>query len=169
MNRAMPVLALALIAIGTIGVLAVGCQTQPQSPLGNAPGFNFPGGMMGRGMMGPNGMMGRGMMGGYGYAPNVSATPVPANQPIDREVKIIAHNFQFDPARVTLKKGETVKFVIENKDAVAHNFVSQDGRIAYTFLPANATQAIVWVVSEKGTFTALCTYHAGMQMQIIME
>lgn len=169
MNRAIPVLALAFIASGIVGALAVGCQLQPQSPLGNAQGFNFPGGMMGRGMMGPNGMMGHGMMGGYGYAPNVSATPVPANRLIDREVKITARNLQFDPARVVVKKDETVKFSIANQDAVVHNFVSQDGNIAYTFLPANAAQSVVWVASEKGAFTAVCTYHAGMQMQIIVE
>ena len=107
---------------------------------------------------------------GYGNAPNVNATPVPASQPIDREVKITARNSQFDPARVVVKKGETVKFTITNQDAVAHNFVSQDGNIAYAFLPPNATQSIVWVAPQTtGTFTALCTFHARMQMQIIVD
>ncbi len=166
MNRAIPVLALVLIATGAVGLLAVGYQSQ--TPFGNPQGYGFPsGGMMGRS---DGGMMsGRGMMGGYDYAPNVNATPVPASQPIDREVKITARNLQFDPARVVVKKGETVKFTIVNQDAVVHNFVSQDGNIVYTFLPANATQSVVWVAQEKGTYTALCTFHAGMQIQIVVE
>ncbi|MDE3091829.1 MAG: hypothetical protein KGJ80_20850, partial [Chloroflexota bacterium] len=109
MNRAIPVLALVLIGLGVLGLVAVGVLFQ--SPLAyNSPQQNFaPFGMMGR--TGRGGMMGgRGF--GYGNAPNVNTTPVPASQPIDREVKITARNLQFDPARVVVKKGETVKFVI---------------------------------------------------------
>ena len=171
MNRAIPVLALVLIAVGAVGLVAVGCQSQ--TPFGNSQGFGFPGGGMmggfGSGMMGGNGGMMGGRGFGYGNAPNVNATPVPASQPIDREVKITARNLQFDPARVVVKKGETVKFTITNQDAVAHNFISQNGNITYTFLPPNATQSVVWVASEPGTYTALCTFHAGMQMQIVVE
>lgn len=183
MNRIQPILALLLIAIGVIGLIAIGCSAAATSVSFNSPqGFGPQGfGMMGSGMTlaphasvgvgGPNGMMGGGMMGGrgYGYAPNVNATPVPTNRPIDREIKITARNLQFDPARVVVKTGETVRFVIANQDAVAHNFVSQDGNIAYTFLPAGATQSVVWVAPEKGVYIALCTFHAGMQVQVVVE
>lgn len=167
MNRAIPILALGLIGLGVLGLAVVGMPFQ--SPLAyNSPQQDFaPFGMMGRqngGMMG-----GRGMMGGFGNAPTINATPVPSSQPIDREAKITVHNLQFDPTRIVVKKGETVKFTITNQDAVAHNFVSQDGNITYTLLPPNATQSVVWVAPEKGTYTALCTLHAGMQMQIVVE
>ena len=119
--------------------------------------------------MGSNsGMMGgRGF--GYGNPPNVNATPAPSDKPIDREIKITARNLRFDPASVVVKTGETVKFTITNQDAVAHNFISQDGNIAYTPLPPNATQSVVWLAQEKGTYTALCTLHADMQMQVVVE
>lgn len=160
MNRAVPVLALVLIALGVVGLIVAGRQTQ--TPFTPQQGFGFPGGMMG----GP----GRnGMMGGYGYAPNANATPIPSDKPIDREVKITARNLQFDPTRVVVKNGETIRFTITNQDAVVHNFVSQGGNITYSFLPPNATQSVVWVAPEKGTYTVLCTFHAGMQMQIIVE
>jgi len=170
MNRAIPVLALVLSGLGVLGLVVVGVRFQ--SPLAyNSPQQKFaPFGMMG----GPSTGSGwRGMMGGrgfgYGNAPNVNATPVPASQPIDREVKTTARNLQFDPARVAVKKGETVKFTITNQDAVAHNFVSQDRNMTYTFLPPNATQSVVWVAQEQGAYAALCTFHAGMQMQIVVE
>ena len=179
MNRLVPVLAVALVAIGVLGLVAVDLLSQ--SPLAyNSPQQNFaPFGMTlaphaSAGVGDPSTGSGwRGMMGGHGFgygnAPNVNATPVPASQPIDREVKTTARNLQFDPARVAVKKGETVKFTITNQDAVAHNFVSQDRNMTYTFLPPNATQSVVWVAQEQGAYAALCTFHAGMQMQIVVE
>ena len=168
------VLALALVSIGVIGLIAVGCQTQSVTPLSNPQGFGFPGGMMGPGMMSGgmmNAMMGNGMMGMHGasVAPNVNATPVPANQPIDREVKILARNSQFDPARIVVKQGETVRFAFTNQDPYLHNFGSIDARIPFILLPANGTASTAWVAAQKGAFSALCTFHPGMQMQIVVE
>src|SRR5581483_4345856 len=138
--------------------------------MGNGNSNNGFGGMMnGNGMMG-GGMMGGGMMGGWNNTPNVNATPVPSTQKIDREVTLTARNFKFSPATITVKKGETVKFTIVNQDSFAHNFVSRDGSITYTELPANATQSVTWVApAQTGTFTAICTYHPGMQLQIVVE
>ncbi len=159
MDRVIPLLALALIASGVVGLGAVGAVFQSPPP-SNAPNQSFA----------PFGMMGRsGMMRGYGYAPPVSATPVPATRPIDREIKITARNLQFDPAQVTVKQGETIKFTLVNEDAAAHNLISQDGKIGYTFLPPNATQSVVWVAAAKGNYTAVCTFHAGMQIRISVE
>ncbi len=162
MNRANPVLPLALIAIGILGLVTVGCLAS--APFSPAPAQGFPNG----GMMG--GMMGRGgMMGGRSSYPGVTVTPVPSNQPVDREIKLTARNSQFDPARVTVKVGETIRFTVSNQDSVAHNFVSEDGGIAYINVPPGGTQSVVWVAPEKGTYTALCTFHAGMQTQIVVE
>ena len=155
--------------------------------MGNGNSNNGSGGMMnGNGMMGGgnsgsggmmngSGMMGGGngyggMMGGWNNTPNVNATPVPSTQRIDREVTLTARNFKFSPVTVTVKKGETVKFTIANQDSFAHNFVSRDGSITYTELPANSTQSVTWVApTQTGTFTAICTYHPGMQLQIVVE
>lgn len=144
--------------------------------MGNGNGNNGFGGMMGGGnsgsggMMNGNGMMGGGMMGGWNNTPNVNATSVPSTQKIDREVTLTARNFKFSPATVTVKKGETVKFTIANQDSFAHNFVSRDGNIIYTEVPANSTQSVTWVApTQAGTFTAICTYHPGMQLQIVVE
>ncbi len=166
-NNKTLILTFALTAIGVVGLVAVGCQA--------APGFGFPngmmgnGGMMGGGMMGSGGMMG-GMHSGFNSVPNVNVTPVAPNQPIDREINLTPRNFQFDPARVVIKNGETVKFVFVNQDAFAHNVVSQAGGISYTYLPANATVSLLWrAPQEAKTFDALCTFHPGMKIQIVVE
>lgn len=126
-------------------------------------GNNGFGGMMNGGMMG-------GMMGGSFNTPNVNATPVPSTQKIDREIKITAQNFKFEPTNVQVKKGETIKFNITNQDSFAHNVMSQEGKLVYTLLPANQTTSIVWVVpNQAGTSTVICTFHPGMQFQIVVE
>ncbi len=176
MNRAIPILALALIVAGIIGFVAAMLFSQTQTVLSPSEGYSSPyGGMMGRRMMGGvmgGGMMGRmmrGRSGNFGNDPYTNPSSVPAGTPIDREVKITARNFQFDPARVTVKQGETVRFVIANQDPVPHDLVSRAGRISYTLLPPNATQSVVWIASARGTYPALCTFHPGMQLQILVE
>jgi len=103
--------ALALIAIGVIGLVAPG--TLSQTPLT----FNPPQGVGPFGMMGPGGM--GGMMGRYGpgYIPNVNATPVPSSRPVDADIQITTDDFQFHPARMTVRAGSTVRFIITNKTA----------------------------------------------------
>lgn len=152
--------------------------------MGNWNGSNGFGGMMsGSGMMGNwngnngsggmmngYGMMGRGMMGGWNNTPNVNVTPVPSTHKVDREIQLTAHNFQFDPTHVTAKAGETVKFTIVNQDNFAHNAVSQGGALPYTVLPANQTTSILWAAPKQaGTYTVICTWHPGMQFQIVVE
>ncbi len=136
---------------------------------GNMMGGN---GMMGNwnGSNGFGGMMGGGMMGGFFSAPSVNATPVPSTQKVDREIQITARNFRFDPTRVEVKKGETIKFTIANQDNFAHNVVSEDGKLGYTLLPANQTTSVVWAApNQAGTYTVICTFHPGMQFQIVVE
>lgn len=136
---------------------------------GNMMGGN---GMMGswNGSNGFGGMMNGGMMGGFFSAPSVNATPVPSTQKVDREIQITARNFKFDPTRVEVKKGETIKFTIANQDNFAHNVVSQDGKLGYTLLPANQTTSVVWAApNQAGTYTVICTFHPGMQFQIVVE
>lgn len=126
-------------------------------------------GMMNGGMMN-GGMMTGGMMGDWNNAPNVNATPVPSTQKIDHEIGFTAQNFKFAPKQVQVEKGETVKFTITNQDNFAHNVVSQDGKIAYTLLPANQITSIVWnAPNQAGTYTVICTFHPGMQFQIAVE
>lgn len=152
--------------------------------MGNGNGNNGFGGMMGGygmlgngngnndfgGMMNGHGMMGGDMMGGWNNTPNVNATPVPFSQKVDRKVNLTATNFKFVPATVTVKAGETVKLTIANQDKFAHNVASQDGKLAYTVLPANQTTSIVWVApNEAGDYTVNCNWHPGMQFTVVVN
>ena len=171
MKPSILILALSLIAIGAVGLVALDVWQSTASPVGIS-GMMHNGMMDGDGMTGMMGMMHNGMMDGMTGSrtfPSVDATPVPATQAIDREIKVAARNLQFDPARVVLKQGETVRFTFSNQDPYAHNFGSADARIPFILLPANGTASTLWVAAQKGTYTALCTLHPGMQISLVAE
>lgn len=160
----------AALLLGACGVIAA-----PSAP---AYGQDGSGGMMGGGMMGGGmmggGMMGGGMMGGYGYSQSVhtlaptpfGATPVP----VDEEIQITAVNFRFSTTEITVKPGERVRFVVNNKDPYLHNFGSEDASIPFVNLPGNSTQTVTWTAPlETGTYTAVCTLHPGMSISIIIK
>jgi len=131
------------------------------------------GGMMNSGHMG--GMVGGGgMMGGYGYgqsAPTAEPTPIGATPiPVDEEIQITALNLRFTPAEITVKPGETVRFVVTNDDPYLHNFVSQEAGIPFLNLPGNTTQTVTWTApAQIGAYTAVCTLHPGMNLSIVVE
>jgi plastocyanin len=130
--------------------------------MGNWNGNYHFGGMMNGGMM-------NGMMGGS-TVPNVNAAPVPSSSRIDREIPLTARDVQFEPGQIAVKRGETIKFTITNRDTFAHNAVSPDGKLTYTLLPANQTVSVGWTApTQKGTYTVTCTFHPGMQFQIRVE
>jgi len=166
-----------IIVVGSLAVItalllsACGVVAAPSAP---AYGQGVPGGMMGGGMMGNgNWMMGGGMMnGGYGQsAPTAEPTPVGATPiPVDEEIQITATNLRFAPTQITVKPGETVRFVVINNDPFLHNFVSQEARIPFLNLPGNTTQTVTWTApTTKTTYTALCTLHPGMSLTIAVK
>lgn len=81
------ILAIVLIAVGVVGLIVVGCESQALAPFNGSQGFGFPNGMMGPGMMGNGGMMG-GRGNRYGYAPNTA--PITLDQAITRAQTYIA-------------------------------------------------------------------------------
>lgn len=154
------------------GMMQGGMMNAPQNGAGMM-GGGMMGGMMhgnnGYGGMMNGGMMQGGMMHGNN-APAVNATAVPSTQKADREITINAKNFKFEPSAVTVKKGETVKFIITNQDNFAHNVISQDGKLAYAFLPANQTTTVLWSApTQAGTYNFICTFHPNMQFTVTVE
>lgn len=183
MNRTFKFFAVASLII--VAALILGACSAVRSPVayqptaapgyGSGPGGMMGGGHMGGGMMGNGGMMGGGgMTGGYGYgqsAPTAEPTPIGATPiPVDEEIQITALNLRFTPAEITVKPGETVRFVVTNNDPYLHNFVSQEAGISFLNLPGNTTQTVTWAApAAEGTYTALCTLHPGMSLTITVK
>lgn len=183
-------LATTVIAIGALGLVFTfvwspfNITSNSFAPYGMISGYAYqnttpaPNQDYGYGMMGRGGMMGGygggGMMGGYYNQDQTAPTAAPTQTgatpaAVDQEIKITSDNLRFNPSRITVKTGSTVRFVIANNDAVPHNFFSQAASIPYLALPANSTQTLVWTApTREGTYTVLCTLHPGMVLQIVI-
>ncbi len=164
------VLGLGLLAAGWTFMHGMGWPVAAYGSGQAAPGAYGPmGGMMGRGqtsgMMDPGHMSG--MMGWPGAAAGGTTAAPDDNRPVDATITIVAQNVRFAPARVTVKAGQTVRFVLENRDSFVHNFVSPQAGIGERVMAAGTTTSVVWTAPARpGTYRATCTYHPGMVVQI---
>jgi plastocyanin len=96
----------------------------------------------------------------------MGATPVAVYE----EIQITAANLRFTPAQITVKPGETVRFVVTNNDRVLHNSVGQEAAIPFLNLPAKTTQTVAWTApTTPGTYSAVCTLHPGMSLSILAQ
>ncbi len=92
------------------------------------------------------------------------ATPGPGTQ---APVEIVYRNFEIVPARITLKVGTPVRFVI--KDGLHQPYNSTPPN---TFeAPANLGDGttFAYTFAEAGTTTLLCGYHKNMQAVVDVE
>lgn len=81
-------------------------------------------------------------------------------------VTVTMQNIAFSPTSVTVKKGETVKWV--NKDTVAHNVTATKGA---TFKSSTFGQggSFTWKAAKAGTVEYFCTIHPNMTAKLIVQ
>jgi len=82
-----------------------------------------------------------------------------------REVTVIATEFAFDPAQVTVDVGEPVNITLVNDGAVPHDFVVA-GLDVHVAAGPGETATVGIQVDKAGSFEILCSYpgHAGSGM-----
>ncbi|MBI5830509.1 MAG: cupredoxin domain-containing protein [Chloroflexi bacterium] len=129
-------------------------------------GYGNGGWGMGPGHMGVPG----GMMGGYASWGYSNAAPQGTPVPVDEEIQLSADSFRFDPATVTVNTGETVRLTVANKDGVPHNLYGSNLALAYTLLPSGVSRSVTFTApTTPGTYLAVCTFHPGMSLQIVVK
>jgi plastocyanin len=80
-------------------------------------------------------------------------------------VTVDMKNIAFSPNSVTVKVGQTVKWV--NQDTVAHNVTAQSGAFKSTnFGPGGS---FTFKATKPGTFGYVCTIHPGMNGTLIVK
>jgi cytochrome c oxidase subunit II len=89
-----------------------------------------------------------------------------------RTIAITAKRFEFVPATITLKKGETVKLVVKSED-VTHGLFIRTLKIDTDLTPGE-TQEITVTPQTAGTFTAICHHfcgagHGNMKLTVVVE
>jgi len=79
----------------------------------------------------------------------------------DRVISISAERFTFNPAKVTLKQGELVEFVLTSDDT-DHGFRIPSAGIDVAIPPQGRGEARVrFIAKEKGKFTFECSRPCG--------
>lgn len=73
------------------------------------------------------------------------------------------HGFKFDPATITIQRGDSVTFT--NHDSAAHTATGTGFDTGS--LSTDASKAITF--STAGTFQYRCTFHASMTGTIVVE
>ena len=68
-----------------------------------------------------------GMHGGHGHSSSMAAHSKSYGEvgnaaEVDREIKITMFDNYYDPVRISVKPGETIRFMIENKGQLVHEF-----------------------------------------------
>jgi plastocyanin len=84
-----------------------------------------------------------------------SSTPAASGNTVTIDMK----NIQFSPKDVTVKVGQTVKWV--NQDTVDHNVTAKSGATFKSDLFGNG-KSFEWKADKAGTVDYVCTVHPGM-------
>ncbi len=94
-------------------------------------------------------------------------------QPTDgavREFNIESSEFKFNPASITVNKGDRVKVNFKNVGSTGHNFVIGELGVSTKVIHAGFTETVEFTVGKSGTFAFYCSVPghraAGMEGQI---
>jgi cytochrome c oxidase subunit II len=104
-----------------------------------------------------------GIAGWLGAVRNGSAEP-------PKTVQIVAKRFEFQPNKVTLKKGQTVTLRVQSDD-VSHGLFVRPFKIDAD-IPAGETKEFTITPQQAGTFTAICDHFCGSghgNMKMVFE
>ena len=98
-------------------------------------------------------------------AATTSAAPAasaPAAQTSVRQIKLTAAGEQYSPPVVEVKMGETVDFVVTNKDEAKHNMVGtgEGSKLLSPDFEEGTTSTYRWTAPDKlGDIKVICAYH----------
>jgi len=88
-----------------------------------------------------------------------SATRAAGADPVDREIKVTARRFAFEPSRITVQKGERVKLIVTSED-VDHGFAIEEFGIDER-IKAKQTKVIELTPDHAGRFKFSCSVRCG--------
>lgn len=91
----------------------------------------------------------------------LAAGQQPADRKPDRVITIVAERFTFNPAKITLKQGQLIEFVLTSDDT-DHGFRIPSAGIDVAIPQSSKGEARVrFIAKEKGTFAFECSRPCG--------
>jgi len=93
---------------------------------------------------------------GQGRSQGVPTTAPDDNRPADQTIALVAQNLRYQPSRVELKAGQTVRFVITNRDGFALNFISAEAGIGERVIAVRAPLRRQLLPASEGQGDRMC-------------
>jgi cytochrome c oxidase subunit II len=92
----------------------------------------------------------------------ISATPVPVRTPQvePRVVEVVAKKFAFEPARIEVNEGETVRLMVRSADGV-HGVGIKKFKVAEEVPRGGTPVMIEFTATAVGEFEILCSEYCG--------
>ena len=92
-------------------------------------------------------------------APFPAPAPAPAPEPVERIVNLRAFSWGFEPSRVEVPLGSTVKFLVSTEDA-EHGLAIPAFGVSQKLVPGKTT-AVKFVADQAGEFPFYCNVFCG--------
>lgn len=89
-----------------------------------------------------------------------------------REIKLIGQNISFDQKEIAVKAGESVRFVLENRDDEKHNLVgtTQGANLLSADVDRGQTGKYEWTApTTAGSYKVRCAYHPAMTFNVVVQ
>lgn len=84
----------------------------------------------------------------------------------EKTFAVEASSYKFNPASITVKKGDSVKIVLTNKGGM-HNWKIDEFNASTKTIPAGQTDTITFVANKAGTYEYYCSVGNHRQMGMV--
>ncbi|HEY8417799.1 MAG TPA: cupredoxin domain-containing protein [Limnochordales bacterium] len=106
-------------------------------------------------------------------APQSTSSSTATTSSTVREIRVTLSDFKFEPAEITVKRGERVRLVLQNTGTVAHDWTARELNLASPRVQPGQTATYEFTVDRAGTFTTVCVEAGhealGMTGRLIVE
>ncbi len=107
----------------------------------------------------------------------VSASPVVSPSPSAtipmKSIAVVASSFQFNPAEIRVKMGDTVQVALTNNSTMPHDFKIDELNVETKTITNGQVDTVMFVANKKGTFEYYCSVgthrQQGMVGKLIVE
>jgi nitrosocyanin len=90
-----------------------------------------------------------------------------------QKVSVVAKEFTYTPNRLTVKAGQPVQLVLENKGVIEHDFVIDAFKVKMGTIQPGKTGTVTFTPKAKGTFPFYCSVpghkEAGMTGTLVVQ
>ncbi len=90
-----------------------------------------------------------------------------------QKVTVVAKEFAYTPNKITVKAGQPVQLVLDNKGVIEHDFVVDKFKVKMGTIQPGKTGTVTFTPNAKGTFEFYCSVpghkEAGMKGTLVVQ